>query len=353
MSAKRIGFLLYSGVQTLDVAGPMDAFHAVRIGDGIDARRGYEAFTFALDEDVVESEAGLRIVPEHSAATAPPIHTLVIPGGCTLRDPAVGRKLGAWIGANLSRFTRVAAVCTGAFALAETGALDERRVTTHWLYAQDLATRFPKLRLQSNAIFLKDGPYYTSAGITAGIDLTLALIEEDYGPSAALAVARELVVYMRRPGGQAQFSEPLRLQANAPDRLADVASHIATNLHGDLSVEALAARAHLSSRQFSRRFKLAFNFAPAAFVEMARLEEARRLMAAVPWTIDRLAAAVGFSSARVFRRAFERAFGVAPSAYRAAFGQTSHSLGDAAIPSTPQAVAPSGGAPSHLMVGVH
>ena len=319
MSAKRIGFLIYSGVQALDVAGPMDAFHAVRIGEGPDAHSGYETFTFALDEAVVESESGLRLVPTCLASEALPIDTLVIPGGCALRDPEIGARVGAWIGANLQHFRRVAAVCTGAFALSASGVLDGRQVTTHWHYARELAARFPKLRLQPDAIYLKDGPYYTSAGITAGIDLALALIEEDYGPSAALQVARELVVYLRRPGGQAQFSQPLRMLANAPDRLADVASHIATNLHGDLSVETLSERAHLSPRQFARRFKLAFGLAPASFVEAARLEEARRLITSEPLTIDQLATAVGFASAHAFRRAFERSFGVAPTIYRAGF----------------------------------
>ena len=321
MTARQIGLLIYSGMQALDVAGPMDAFDAVRVGEGADARPGYEVFTLSLDQAMVECESGLRIVAAHTPETAPPIDTLVIPGGAGIRDPEVGGRHGAWIGANLHRFRRVAAVCTGVFALAESGALDGRRVTTHWQYARPLAARFPKLRVDADAIFLKDGPFYTSAGITAGIDLALALIEEDYGPSAALAAARTLVVYVRRPGGQAQFSEPLRLQALTTDRLADVASHVATNLHGDLGTEALAERAHLSVRQFARRFKQAFGQAPAAFVEAARLDEARRLLIADPLTVEQVAAAVGFASAHAFRRAFQRRFGVAPQAYRAGFGQ--------------------------------
>ena len=321
MALKRIGFLIYSGLQALDVVGPMDAFQAVRVFDGDKGGHGYEVFTFALDEAVVESESGLRLSATYQAEAIPPIDTLVIPGGRALRDPEICRKIGGWIGANLARFRRVAAVCTGAFALAQTGVLDGRCVTTHWRYAQDLARRFPRIRLQPDAIFLKDGPYYTSAGITAGIDLALALIEEDYGPSTALEVARELIVYVRRPGGQAQFSDPLRLQLRAPDRLADVASHVATHLHGDLSVEALAERAHLSPRQFSRRFKLAFGLAPAAFVETARLDEARRLFETRSLTVEQVAGAVGFVSARAFRRAFTRSFGLAPTTYRARFGQ--------------------------------
>jgi len=319
MAPKRIAFLVYSGMQALDVAGPMDAFQAVQIGDESQARPGYELFTISLDEDVVSCESGLQIVPNYRCEAAPPIDTLVIPGGAALRDPQISEKLGKWIAENLSEFRRVAAVCTGAFALAETGVLDGREVTTHWLFASQLAARFPKLRLNPDAIFLKDGPYYTSAGITAGIDLALSLIEEDYGPSAALAAARELVVYVRRSGGQTQFSGPLRLQTSAPDRLADVASYVMTNLCGDLSIEVLAERAHFSARQFARRFGKAFGMAPATFVEKARLEEARRLLISEQLTIEQVAAAVGFASAHAFRRAFQRNFGVMPLSFRAGF----------------------------------
>jgi transcriptional regulator GlxA family with amidase domain len=313
----RVGFLIYPGVQALDVAGPMDAFHAVRTGE--DGCRGYEPLAFALDDRPVVSESGLTLAAAYTPGTVPSLDTLIIPGGRGARDPETGGRIGRWVAANLPRIRRVAAVCTGAFALAETGALDGRRVTTHWQYSHELARRFPDIRIQPDAIFLKDGPFYTSAGITAGIDLALALIEEDYGSRAALAVARELVVYVRRPGGQVQFSDPLRLQVRAPDRLADVATHIAMHLRGDLSVDALAARAHLSPRQFTRRFKDAFGVAPAAFVEAARLEEARRLMEDAALNIDQVASAVGFASPHVFRRAFARAFGVAPKAYRARF----------------------------------
>lgn len=320
MTLIRIGILIYSGVQALDVTGPMDAFLAARVGTTSGDRPGYEVFTFSLDEPVIDCESGLRIVPTYTAEAVPLMDTLIIPGGAAIRDPIIGPKLGAWIGKNISRVRRIAAVCTGAFALAETGALDGRKVTTHWNYARQLAARYPKVSVQSDAIFLKDGPFYTSGGVTAGIDLALALVEEDYGPSAALAAARELVVYVKRPGGQAQFSEPLRLQVRTPDRLADVASYIATNLAADLSAEALAGRAHLSVRHFARRFRQGFGTAPATFVETARLEEARRLLLSEQLTIEQIAAAVGFARAHAFRRAFQRNFGVAPQVFRAGFG---------------------------------
>jgi transcriptional regulator GlxA family with amidase domain len=246
--------------------------------------------------------------------------TLVIPGGSGMREPAVAAKVGAWLVQRAGQVRRIAAVCTGVYGLAASGLLDGRRVTTHWRYAEHLANRFAAIRVDPRPLFVKDGPYYTSAGITAGIDLSLALIEEDHGPSVALAVARELVVYVKRPGGQAQYSEPLRFQARSTDRLADTASWIFANLELDLSIEALADRARLSARQFTRRFKRAFNTTPAVFVEMARLEEARRRLAAHHRTIESIAMSVGFHSADVFRRTFERRFGITPSTYRGRFG---------------------------------
>jgi transcriptional regulator GlxA family with amidase domain len=186
---------------------------------------------------------------------------------------------------------------------------------------RELEQRFPDLVVDPDAIFVKDGPFYTSAGITAGIDLSLALIEEDYGPSVSLAVARELVVYIRRAGGQAQYSEPLRFEAQSPDRLADVASWIAANLDKPITVEALAERARLCPRQFSRRFKRAFRTTPAAFVEMTRLKEAQARLAHSPCRIELVAASLGYKSPHVFRRAFERQFGVSPGVWRNRFGR--------------------------------
>jgi transcriptional regulator GlxA family with amidase domain len=173
----------------------------------------------ASNKEVV-SESGVAFKPHHTFDACPEMDTLVIPGGCGIRDPRVSRKLAPWMVRQAGRARRVAAVCTGTFGLAATGLLHNRRVTTHWRYAQDLATRYPELQVDANALYLKDGRFYTSAGITSGIDLALALIEEDYGPPVSLQVARELVVYLRRAGGQAQYSEPLEFEAKSIDRFA-------------------------------------------------------------------------------------------------------------------------------------
>jgi transcriptional regulator GlxA family with amidase domain len=213
MSPKRVGVLIYPAMQTLDLVGPMDAFSAVTLADGKGRRRpGYKVLTIGFDAKPVPAESGLLLTPQFTTATAPKLDTLVIPGGYAMREPDTARKVAAWVGSQSRQTRRVAAVCTGVFGLAETGLLNGRRVTTHWRYAQDLAQRYPPLVVDAGAIFLKDGPFYTSAGITAGIDLTLALIEEDYGLEVALTIARELVVYLKRSGGQEQYSEPLQFQ---------------------------------------------------------------------------------------------------------------------------------------------
>jgi transcriptional regulator GlxA family with amidase domain len=221
--------------------------------------------------------------------------------------------------------------CTGIYGVAPTGLLDGRRATTHWRFAADVAARFPAIRLEPDALYIKDGPLYTSAGITAAIDLTLALIEEDHGPSLALDVARDLVVYLRRPGGQRQYSAPLRFQARAGDRFADLAAWLAANLDADLSVERLAERVGLSPRQFARRFTAAFGASPAHQVESLRLDAARHQLVDSDAPIETIAALVGFASADAFRRAFVRRFGLSPTDFRARF-RAVPSTGDRHVP---------------------
>jgi transcriptional regulator GlxA family with amidase domain len=203
--------------------------------------------------------------------------------------------------------------------LAPTGLLDGRRVTTHWRFADDVAARFPALKVDRNALFIRDGAFYTSAGITAGIDLALALIEEDHGAHIALSVARELVVYLKRPGGQEQYSEPLQFQVQSSDRLSDLIPWISSHLRRDLSVEILARRANLCVRHFSRRFRKVFGLPPAEFVQNVRLDEARQRLSSRNNSVRIIADSVGFSSADSFRRAFERRFGVSPTTYRGRF----------------------------------
>src|SRR4029450_8429956 len=243
-----------------------------------------------------------------------------IPGGRGLRRPEVNRAVAMWLKTRARQTRRIVSVCTGIYGLAASGLLDGRRVTTHWRFAADAARRFPQLRFEPSAIFLKDGNVYTSAGVTPGLDRALALIEEDLGSAVALTVARELVVYLKRPGGQEQYSEPLQFQIEATDSFGELVTWIRGHLREDLAVDALAKRACLCPRHFSRRFRKAFRRTPAVFVEDLRLNEARqRLSATAAMTIDPISASVGFRSADAFRRAFQRRFGVNPTHYRHRF----------------------------------
>lgn len=320
MKPLSVGFLGFEGFMALDLVGPFDAFTSAFLGDSNKhSSRCYEAFVIGLTDRPFTSESGIVFKPHKTIKNAPQLDTLIIPGGLGLRVPETQKKVADWVSTRAATTRRIATVCTGTYGLAAAGLLNGRRVTTHWRHAQDLARRFPELKVDPNALYLKDGKFYTCAGITAGIDLSLALIEEDFGPGVALSVARELVVYLKRPGGQEQFSEPLQFQTNSSDRFADLAAWIQAHLRQDLSAEALADRVFLSPRHFSRRFKEVFGVTPAIFVERLRLDEARRRLGSRTTTIEGVAASVGFNSAKAFRRSFERRFGVNPTSYRRRF----------------------------------
>lgn len=315
----RVGILGFEGLMALDLVGPIDAFTSALIEEKGDTVSCYEVVIIGLTGRPFTSESGVVFKPHKTIQNAPPLDTLIIPGGRGLRVPETQKKAAEWINSRAATTRRIATVCTGTFGLAATGLLNGRCVTTHWRHARDLAARFPELKVDPNALFLKDGMFYTCAGITAGIDLSLALIEEDFGPRVALSVARELVVYLKRPGGQEQFSEPLQFQIHSSDRFADLAAWMQGHLRQDLSAEALAERACLSSRHFTRRFKDVFGTTPAAFVEDLRLREAKERLTLPSQTVESVADSVGFKSADAFRRAFERRYGLQPSSYRKHF----------------------------------
>ncbi len=321
MRTLRIGIVGYDGLNALDLIGPSEAF-ATAQGQvaGEPSANAYEVQVVGLSRRRFVAESGVIFHPHTTLQAAPKFDTIIIPGGRGLRRPATNRAVAEWIKERAASTRRIVSVCTGIYGLAASGLLDGRRVTTHWRFAADVARRFPKLKVEPNALFLKDDNFYTSAGVTAGIDLALALIEDDLGSGIALAVARDLVVYLKRPGGQERYSEPLRFQTQANDRLTELASWITSNPRRDLSVAALARRACLSPRHFVRRFKDAFGQPPGLFVQDRRLEEARRRLAAANLSIDVIAASVGFRSADAFRRAFRHRFRVTPGKYRRRFG---------------------------------
>lgn len=317
----QIGILGYDQINAQDLAGPAETFAAaVRVDRRGHAQRCYEVVVMGASAAPFVAESGLVFVPATDLAHTPALDTLIIPGGVGLRCADAGHPVDRWLRDQAPRIRRVASVCTGAYALARAGLLDGRRATTHWRYAQDLQARFPALRVDPDALFIKDGRFYTAAGVTAGIDLALALIEEDHGQQIALAVAREMVVYLKRSGGQDQYSEPLQFQTRAADSFQDLAHWMLSHLDADLSIESLAARANLGTRHFSRRFKAVFAQTPAEFVTAMRLNEARRRLTLPRCSVDRVARSVGFRSTQVFRRAFEKRFGLSPQAYRLRFG---------------------------------
>jgi transcriptional regulator GlxA family with amidase domain len=313
-----VGILGFEGVAGLDLIGPIEAFSAAWAAES-SSSRCYDVRIIGVTSGSFTSESGITFKPHLTLQTAGPLDTIIVPGGNGLRAPEVSAKVCSWLKAREASTRRVVSVCTGIYALASAGLLDGRRVTTHWRFTYDVAKRFPKLKVDSNALYVKDGKFYTSAGVTTGIDLSLALIEEDFGADVALAVARELVVYFRRPGGQEQYSQPLRLQAESSERFAGLVSWVRGRLQDDLSVGTLAAHSSLSRRHFTRLFKQEFGKTPAEFVDELRLDEARMLLASPHASIEAVGAAVGFCSPDAFRRAFTRRFGVLPSLYKFPF----------------------------------
>lgn len=320
MRPKHIVIVGYDDLATLDLAGPLEAFSSASLEDSSgNPQPCYKVTIAALSAKTFRSKSGLRITATCFLSSLRHIDTLLIPGGPGIRLSSAGPKLADWISRRANGIRRIVSVCTGVYAIAPTGLLDGRRVTTHWKFAAELAGRFPALRVDANALYIRDGKFYTSAGITAGIDLSLSLIEEDFGPRVALAVARELVVYMKRPGGQEQFSEPLKFQVATTSRFADLATWMLGRLNKDLSVEAMAEQTSLCPRQFSRRFRLEFNSSPAAFVQRLRLDEARKRLSDPGSSVKRVAESVGFHDPDSFRRAFMHRFGVPPAHYRSRF----------------------------------
>ena len=321
MKPLRIGIVGFDQVDALDLVGPAEAFASAQTQDANgNVVAAYEVMILGLTNARFVAESGIVLQPRTTLRAAPKLDTIIIPGGAGLRRAETNRAVARWIEEQAEKTRRVVSICTGIYALAATGLLDGRRVTTHWRFAADVARRFPNLRVEPNALFIQDDHFYTSAGVTAGIDLALALIEEDLGRKAALRVARDLVVFLKRPGGQDQYSEPLRFQTMATDRLAELASWIATNLQRDLSVPALAERACLSPRHFVRRFQAAFKQTPGIFVRDRRLDEARRRLTAENLSIDAIADSVGFQSTDAFCRAFRHRFHLTPTDYRRNFG---------------------------------
>lgn len=319
---RQIAILAFSEVQSLDVTGPLEVFAGAQtlLEATGHADRGYEVLVFSRDGAPLRTSSGLQIVPHGSfSETAKRLDTLIVAGGYGSHAASKDSATVAWIASASKRARRTASVCTGAFLLAAAGLLDGRRVTTHWSAAKELARRYPGAQVDPEPIFLRDGPIWTSAGVTAGMDLALALVEEDLDRDAALAIARQLVLFLRRPGNQAQFSATLAAQEPLREPLRDVRRHILENLAGELSVEALAQRAHMSPRHFARLFHAETGVTPARYVESIRVEAARRALEDSAQPVATVALTCGFGTPETMRRSFLRALGVSPAEYRRRF----------------------------------
>ncbi|MFK0225347.1 GlxA family transcriptional regulator [Streptomyces sp. NPDC090303] len=318
MPQRPVLVVLFDDVQSLDVTGPVEVFAGAARAAGDPA--AYPVRTASLDGGPVRTHSGLRLLPDttlDAAVADGPPHTLVVPGGEGTRapDPA----LIDWLRAHAPRAERLVSVCTGALLLAEAGLLDGHRATTHWIACDHLARRHPAVDVDPDPIFVRDGRLSTSAGVTAGIDLALALVEEDLGRDVALTVARHLVVFLRRPGNQAQFSAQLAAQTARREPLRDLQQWITEHPGEDLSVESLAARARLSPRHFARAFHTETGTPPGRYVDRVRLEHARRLLEETSGGVEEVARASGYGTPETMRRAFLKALGTGPAEYRRRF----------------------------------
>jgi transcriptional regulator GlxA family with amidase domain len=314
-SMRRVVILAFPGVQTLDVTGPAEVFRAASHL----RPPGYEVTVAAVEKEPLATST-VSLVPDARLDEIDgPLDTLLIAGGEGTRRAVGDGSLVDWIAEAATRSRRVASVCSGAFLLAEAGLLDGRRATTHWAYCADLARHYPAVTVEPDPIFVRDGNVVTSAGVTAGMDLALALVEEDLGREVALEAARHLVVFLQRPGGQAQFSAQLAAQVADRAPLRELQAWIPDHLDEDLTVPALARRACMSDRNFARAFRRETGMTPAAYVENARVERARIALESGDLPVEAIARLAGFGTVETLRRAFRRRVGVSPIDYRTRF----------------------------------
>jgi transcriptional regulator GlxA family with amidase domain len=314
---RRIAILAFADVQNLDVTGPFEVFStANRLRGGTE----YDVEIVAPHARPVTTNSGLSIVPHRSTrGVRGEIDTLLIAGGSGVLQAIEDERLVRWVQRTAARSRRVASVCTGAYMLARAGLLDGRRAATHWASAKDLARRHPAIEVDPESIYVRDGNVWTSAGVTAGMDLALALVEDDLGRSTALETARWLVVFVKRPGGQSQFSSHLRAQLADRRPIRELQEWVAANLSEDLSVAALAARAAMSERNFARAFSREVGMTPAAYVEALRVDQARLRLESSGQKLEAVAHDCGFGTVETMRRAFHRRLGVSPAGYRDRF----------------------------------
>jgi transcriptional regulator GlxA family with amidase domain len=316
---RTVEILVVPAAQLLDVAGPLQVFATA---NELAAARGnpplYAVRVVSSAAPTVVASAGLGLSVAPLPRADGKLDTLVVAGGPGVHAAAKDPVVLNWLRRRAGTARRVASVCTGAFLLGAAGLLNGRRAATHWMHCAELGRRYPAIRVESDPIYVRDGAVWTSAGVTAAIDLALALVEDDAGRALSLAVARHLVMFLKRPGGQAQFSTVLSLQG-AEDRFGDLHAWMSGRLNGDLSLPALARKAGMSERSFSRHYAKSNGVTPARAVERLRVEAARRLLSDTRLPVKRIAARCGFGSEETLRRSFGRLLASTPQDYRARF----------------------------------
>ena len=310
-SVRRVVVVAFPECMSLDVVGPAEVFSTAG---------PYDVEVVAPDPEPFFMTNGMQVIPAAGIDDVRgPIDTLLIAGGEGTRKAASDPRVVKWVQDAAKRSRRVTSVCSGAFVLANAGLLDGRRATTHWQWCDTLAGMFPGVEVERDAIYIADGNVYTSAGVTAGMDLALALVEEDLGAEVAREVAQQLVVFLRRPGGQSQFSAQIATPAAERESLREVQAYIASNAAAELSVPRLAERAAMSPRNFARAFRRETGMTPAAYVESVRVEQARIALEGSDAQVESIARHCGFGTVETMRRAFHRRLGVNPAAYRSRF----------------------------------
>ena len=312
--------VVFPGTKLLDVAGPLQVFQDARSTNGEPA---YKITLASLAGGPITTDTCIMLdTISFRSLTQSVIDTVLVSGGAVALEVAKDEALQTGLRSLLDRSRRVGSICTGAFILAAAGLLTGRWATTHWMHCDELQRNTMAIDLKPDAIFVEDDHVWTSAGVSSGIDMALAMVESDLGRQEALRLARVLVLYLKRPGGQTQFSTPLKRQHKLPDgALDELLAWIEDNLAGQLSVESLACRAHMSDRNFARIFKRKVGMTPAAYVEQRRVETACNMLEAGTLSIKEVCSQVGFRSEETFRRAFQKARGIAPAAYAGRFGK--------------------------------
>jgi len=318
--SRTIAMLALPGVQLLDISGPLDVFAQANIESG---REAYRLEIIACEAGPICSSSGARLLPDRVAGeVGQAIDTLLVAGAPHAASIRLSPPLLAWIQGTSQQVRRYGSVCTGAFALAASGLLHGRRVTTHWASVSELQRQYPQVIIEEDALYVRDGKLRTAAGVTAGLDLALALVEEDLGREVAKRVAAQLVMFFKRPGGQLQFSRKGEARPAGRSVLQEVQRWVAANPQLELSIEALAAHAGLSPRHFARLFHAEVGLTPATWVEQSRVAAARALLEAGTDAPKQVAAKCGFANADTLRRAFVKHVGITPAEYRRGYGGT-------------------------------